>query len=123
MPLQDVSNDESMIGWLRQAGHGHLLNDQHQYANLSSSPSLPIISAGQTHADNYHDSYNRSTSFSNNANINCESYDSHQTSANFAPPPTQFHAPYMDQYRTDVDIEVRKEKSLNLIDYLTSFST
>jgi hypothetical protein len=40
MPLQDVSDDQLMINWLRQSGHGHLIEDHvHRGQNkLSSSP-------------------------------------------------------------------------------------
>lgn len=44
MPLQDVSNDQSMINWLHQSGHGHLLGGQQANA---SPPSPPLnISSG-----------------------------------------------------------------------------
>jgi len=39
MPLQDVSDDQLMINWLRQSGHAHLLDDQLHHANPTSSPS------------------------------------------------------------------------------------
>ena len=38
MPMQDVSEDPSMIHWLRQAGHGHLIEDQFRKAVNASSP-------------------------------------------------------------------------------------
>jgi hypothetical protein len=43
MPLQDVSDDQTMIGWLRQAGHAHLLDEQLQNrgGNVSSPPLPP----------------------------------------------------------------------------------
>ncbi len=41
MPLQDVSNDQTMISWLRQAGHAHLLDDQLQSGGNVSSPPPP----------------------------------------------------------------------------------
>ena len=41
MPLQDVSDDQTMISWLRQAGHAHLLDEQLRNANRGSSPPLP----------------------------------------------------------------------------------
>ncbi|CAF1236494.1 unnamed protein product [Adineta steineri] len=83
MPLQDVTNDPSMIGWLRQAGHSHLLNDQNQYANSSSSPSLPIIPAGRASVDPYHNSFNRSSSHSQVVNFNNLSNDQHPNSRQF----------------------------------------
>lgn len=36
--MQDVSEDPSMIHWLRQAGHGHLIEDQFRKAVNASSP-------------------------------------------------------------------------------------
>jgi hypothetical protein len=40
MSLQDVSNDQAMIGWLRQSGHAHLLDEQHHNSNtMSPQPS------------------------------------------------------------------------------------
>ncbi len=38
MPLQDVSNDHTMINWLRESGHSHLLDEQHHNGNTTSSP-------------------------------------------------------------------------------------
>jgi hypothetical protein len=54
MPLQDVSNDSGVIGWLRQAGHGHLLEQQQQFHNASA----PVVSSGG------YNSYNQSSSIS-----------------------------------------------------------
>jgi hypothetical protein len=67
MPLQDVSNDSSVIGWLRQAGHGHLIDENRRLANASSSISPAINSSGgysSTNVDGYHNSYNQSSSIS-----------------------------------------------------------
>ena len=43
MPLQDVSNDQLMINWLRQAGHGHLIDDRNAAAAAAgaAAPSSP----------------------------------------------------------------------------------
>jgi hypothetical protein len=41
MPLQDVSNDPTMMDWLRQAGHGHLLDERIHNTNAASSSSPP----------------------------------------------------------------------------------
>jgi len=41
MPLQDVSNDSTMMDWLRQAGHGHLLDERIHNNNAASSSSPP----------------------------------------------------------------------------------
>lgn len=38
MPLEDVSDDQLMINWLRQAGHAHLLDEQMRNNNRSSPP-------------------------------------------------------------------------------------
>jgi len=134
MPLQDVSNDPSLIGWLRQAGHGHLLSEQSHYANVGvSSPSPPIISGGHTSVDPYIDSYNRSASYSGVdphidsynrsasysgvANINTLSHTGQQNPTNFVSTPTQFFAPHMNQHQLDMDIEVRKSNFIILVIY------
>jgi len=76
MPLEDVSNDPSMVGWLRQAGHGHLLDEQRQYTNVPlSSPSPPIMSGGYSGTGTYGDSYNQSAAFSGVGNVNTQSYN------------------------------------------------
>ena len=74
--MQDVSEDSSMINWLRQAGHGHLIEDQLRHAQNNSSPPLSNPSYGQnTSSQNYPpqptslsspgmDALNRSGSFS-----------------------------------------------------------
>jgi hypothetical protein len=41
MPLQDVSDDHTMISWLRQTGHAHLLDEQHHNGDNVSSPPPP----------------------------------------------------------------------------------
>ncbi|CAF3370730.1 unnamed protein product [Rotaria socialis] len=48
MSLKDVSNDRLMIDWLRQAGHGHLLDERIQNTNFISSPPSASIPFGQT---------------------------------------------------------------------------
>jgi hypothetical protein len=49
MPLQDVSNDSTMMDWLRQAGHGHLLDERLPNTNAtSSSPPPSNVPFGQT---------------------------------------------------------------------------
>ena len=110
MPLQDVSNDSSMISWLQQAGHGHLLANQHGYAGVSSSaplppspPPPPIIPAGYSNATGYGNSYNHPTSFSQN--INTQSYGGQHSPVNFVSSPSQFIAPHMDP-QIDINIEV-----------------
>jgi hypothetical protein len=47
MPMQDVSEDPSMINWLHQAGHGHLIEDQFRKAVNASSPPLSNPLFGQ----------------------------------------------------------------------------
>ena len=37
MPLQDVSDDQLMINWLRQSGHGHLIEDHRPNNNAAST--------------------------------------------------------------------------------------
>jgi hypothetical protein len=41
MPLQDVSNDQAMINWLHQSGHGHLIDSRPQNSSYPSPPALP----------------------------------------------------------------------------------
>ena len=102
MPAQDVSHDPSMIDWLRQNGHGHLLANQNQYSNNTSSPppifspppppaSPPIISGGYSNTEHYGNSYNRQPS-----------------PANFISSPTQFIAPHMNS-QFDMEVEVSSE--------------
>jgi hypothetical protein len=100
-----------MIGWLRQAGHGHLLENQHGYANFPSSapplspssPPPPVISAGYSNTNPYGDLYNRAASFS--PNINTQSYGGQHSPTNFISSPSQFIAPNMNP-QIDMDIEV-----------------
>lgn len=54
MPLQDVSDDQTMISWLRQAGHAHLLDEQLRNNNRSSPPSLSQnVPFGPTTSSNF----------------------------------------------------------------------
>ncbi|UJR10079.1 hypothetical protein I4U23_014301 [Adineta vaga] len=152
MPLQDVSNDSSMLDWLREAGHGHLINKTHQYSNISTSASLPTIPRNCSSDELYHASQNRSTAYGQVASFNKESASSLSPpppmipsgySSAAAPHPipyqnsynrsasaaslvnfnnlsyagdqynsvsssSQFHAPHMNQYQTDADIENMK---------------
>lgn len=121
MPLEDVSNDSSMIDWLRQSGHAHLLANQHEYSNrpssaavgapaahppappLSSSP--PIISGGFGNASYHQESYNRSGSFEHNNTVSAQSYGI-QSPTNFISSPSQFLAPHVNNPQLDADIEV-----------------
>ncbi|CAF2479362.1 unnamed protein product [Rotaria sp. Silwood2] len=48
MPLQDVSQDQAMIDWLRQSGHAHLLDERFLNTNPSSSPPPLNMPFGQT---------------------------------------------------------------------------
>ncbi len=107
MPLQDVSSDSSMIGWLRQSGHGHLLDQQNQFSNIASSSPPPPISGGYSGTDPYANSYNHSASSPPNVNFNSQSYNLQQSPTNFISSPTQFIAPHMNQ-QFDMDIEVSK---------------
>ncbi|CAF0747048.1 unnamed protein product [Adineta ricciae] len=90
MPLQDVSNDSSMIDWLRQAGHGHLIAKDQQYSNISTSASLPSFPHTVNNDELYRSSQNRSTTFGQVANFNKESYDYHDNARHYtslSPPP------------------------------------
>lgn len=106
--VQDVSGDPSMLDWLRNAGHGHLLSQQNDYNNIPAhSPSPPIIPSGRISADPYGNSYNQSASFTGTGNANTQSYSHPQSPVNFGQSPTQFIAPHMNQ-PYDADIEVKK---------------
>ncbi|CAF0729705.1 unnamed protein product [Rotaria sordida] len=48
MPLQDVSNDPTMIDWLRQSGHAHVLDERLLNPNVSASPPPFNIPYGQS---------------------------------------------------------------------------
>ena len=121
MPLEDVSNDSSMIDWLRQSGHAHLLANQHEYSNRPASaavgvsathppapplsPSPPIISGAFGNANYHQESYNHSGSFEQNHTVNAQSYGL-QSPTNFISSPSQFLAPHMNNPQLDADIEV-----------------
>lgn len=83
MPLQDVSNDSSMIEWLRQAGHGHLIAKDQHYSNISTSTSLPSFPHTANNDELYRSSQNRSTTFGQVASFNKESYDSHDNARQY----------------------------------------
>lgn len=130
MSLQDVSNDSSMLGWLRQAGHGHLLEHQQEYSNVASSappqpppppafsPSPPPrISGGYGDTNHYHGSYNHSGSFAQNTTFNPQSYGTQQSPTNFISSPSQFMAPHMNS-QLDIDIEVSATYFSVLINFL-----
>ncbi|CAF0789066.1 unnamed protein product [Adineta ricciae] len=138
MPLQDISNDSSAIDWLRQTGHGHLIAKDQQFANISTSTSLPSFPHTVINDELYRSSQNRSTTYGQVVNFNKESYDHHDNARHYtslSPPPpmipsgcasaspyhhsydghynslpssTQFQAPYISQFQTDADIEHMK---------------
>src|SRR4051812_16692249 len=118
MPLEDVSNDSSMIDWLQQSGHGHLLANQHGYSNISSSsaavgatiarppPPLspsppPMISAGYANANYHHDSYNRSGPIEQHTTVRPQSYPIQRSPTDFISSPSQFIAPHMNNPQLD----------------------
>ena len=103
MPLEDVSNDSSLIGWLRNSGHGHLFDEGRvRYATPTRSASTSVLrevptnrsayvaSPSYTHADTYrHDSYG------------------YQPRANHGiSTPTQFIAPSAYHHQYDAELEV-----------------
>jgi hypothetical protein len=137
MPLQDVSNDPSLIDWLRQSGHGGLLDDRQHFSNTSSSPAVPMIGGTQTNIHpqsisfnqpqsydrqgspqmnsfNQSQSYNRQQSPQMNSFNQSQSYDRQYSPQNFISSPTQFHASNRDQ-QLDADIEVRKKKRCSVL--------
>jgi hypothetical protein len=85
MPLEDVSNDQTMISWLRQSGHSHLLDEQLRNTNTTSSSPPPNVSFGQT---------NSSSNFPSPppnyppATTSSSSYPPATTSSASYPPPT-----------------------------------
>jgi hypothetical protein len=92
MPLQDVSNDTSMMDWLRQSGHGHLLGERTQNATTTSTSSpLPALQSTlpfglTTSSSNYPP---QTTSSSN--------YPPPTTSSSNYPPPTTSSSNYPPQ--------------------------
>ena len=92
MSLQDVSNDSSIAEWLRQSGHGHLLDNEHQFSKISSSAfqleNPSVFFDPQT--DN-HDP---------------QSYDVQRGPSDCVSSPTQFLAPHTNQQQIDANIEV-----------------
>lgn len=108
MPLQDVSQDSSMLGWLRQSGHGHLLEDRQGTANLAHSPSAPIIRDAPTERVADFHRADLSPSFARADNYQSQSYGYQPSAANFVHSPTQFLAPHMNQYQTDAEVEVKE---------------
>jgi hypothetical protein len=112
MPLQDVSQDSSMLGWLRQSGHGHLIEGPQGTGNLVHSPSAPIIRdfpAGGI--ANFHRA-DLSPSFARADNYQSHSYGYQQSSANVINSPTQFLAPQMQQYQYDAEVEVKEQREI-----------
>ena len=141
MPLEDVSNDSSMIDWLQQAGHGHLLANQHGYSNTSSSAAVgasassappplrpqlspsppPIISGGYANENYRHDSYNRSGSPEQNNSFRSQMYGTQPSPTNFVSSPSQFLAPRMNNPQLDMDIEVSATSSIPML-FFSSYS-
>jgi hypothetical protein len=137
MPLQDVSDDQTMIGWLRQAGHSHLLDEQPHNANtmspqlsaasppnypppttsLSSPP--PLFGGGHNSSNSLLNMFNPTASY--NPGIGSPSppiipqttqfgglpFGQQSSPLHFTASPTQFLAPNMNQQQLDMDIEVK----------------
>ena len=132
MPLQDVSNDHSMMDWLRQSGHGHLLdsgNHDNNYpppkTSSSSSPPPPLFGSSGGGSGNYGSSSpqmnipNQSSTFPPTSNyggagspllssgyFNPQSMDHQSSPLNLSSSPTQFLGSNMNQQQLDADIEV-----------------
>ncbi|CAF3408894.1 unnamed protein product [Rotaria socialis] len=105
MSLQDVSNDSSMINWLHQAGHGHLVADQHRSAVMSPSTSAPIVTHNYDNTDRYGDLYNGAVSYAQADHLHGQSYGTQYRHEDFVSSPTQFLAPYSHQQSYDADVE------------------
>lgn len=106
MPLQDVSQDSSMIDWLRQSGHAHLLAQDNHYSSAAvRTASPPIISGEYANAGQYNaSSHGGSASFVQADNYHTQAYHPQPSSANFVTSPTQFIAPHNNP-QLDMDIE------------------
>jgi hypothetical protein len=79
MPLQDVSNDPSLIDWLRQSGHGGLLDDRQHFSNTSSSPAVPMIGGTQTNIHPQSISFNQPQSYDRQGSPQLNSFNQSQS--------------------------------------------
>ncbi|CAF2124828.1 unnamed protein product [Rotaria magnacalcarata] len=105
MSLQDVSNDSSVMNWLHQAGHGHLVADQHRSAVMSPSTSAPRVTHNYDNTDLYGDLYNGAEAHAQADHLHGQSYGTQYRHEDFVSSPTQFLAPYSHQQPYDADIE------------------
>ena len=142
MPMQDVSNDQSMINWLRQSGHAHLIDEHNEMTNMSSSvpqlssvnapydttgssstypqtvvsnasPDLPMFMRGYRPNVPADNMVNRSVSFHRDASPDPPVIPTH-----FAGSPTQIHSPTLNDPNLDISIEVNM---FEIIEYEFSF--
>lgn len=116
MPLQDVSQDSSMLGWLRQSGHGHLLEDRQGTRNIASPSSAPIMRDIPPARPVEIPRADLSPSFPRVDNFQSQSYGYQPNSANFVSSPTQFLAPNTNQYQFDSEVDVSEEGGDGLTD-------
>lgn len=107
MALHDVSQDSSMIGWLRQSGHGHLLEEDRYYSGAHASSagvaaSLPPPPPPPPPAPVH--SYEQDVAYSARG----QSYGYAPSPANVVTSPTQFFAPHAN-YHYDAEVEVSEK--------------
>ena len=132
MPLQDVSEDQLMINWLRQAGHGHLIEDHHPNHNVSppiaasmsapaptTSLSSPPLLDHLTHTGSFQRTDHTPPLTYGRAGMSPPSpppssgFNQRQSPLNFDSPPSAFISPNMNDQQLDHTIEVMKKISLN----------
>ena len=105
-----------MLGWLRQSGHGHLLEGRQGTANIAHSPSMPIMRDFPPGRPAEISRADLSPSFSRVDNFQSQSYGYQPNPANFVSSPTQFLAPHANQYQLDAEVDVSKEEGDGLTD-------
>ncbi|CAF1453366.1 unnamed protein product [Rotaria sordida] len=108
MSLEDVSNDLSMVNWIRQCGHGHLLDEQIRPSRIASSIPPPIPPRNYNDIDPYCDSYHRSRSFSRYENFHTQSYNPPYRCNSFISSPAEFLAPRANRSHVDMDIDTMR---------------
>ena len=108
MPLHDVSHDPSMMDWLRQSGHGHLLDDGIPHATTTSTSSpLPGLQSTLP--------FGQTTSSSN--------YPPQTTSSSNYPPQTTSSSNYPPQTTSSSNYPPQTTSSSNYPPHITSSSS